>query len=80
MVQMKLSVAFVLAAAAIVPVVALPYGHHLHGDHNRNNHNQHESAAPADPSPPATANSVAERRSFGDYEILEYVSFSLWLS
>ena len=64
MVQIKLSVAFVLAAAAIAPVVAHPIGerlevreHHHHGHHgyhgHHHHHHHHEAAAPPPDAPPA---------------------------
>ena len=57
MVQIKLSVAFVLAAAAIAPVVAQPIhegrghvGHHGHHGHHHHHHHHAEAPAPQDPS------------------------------
>ena len=57
MVQIKLSIAFVLAAAAIAPVIAQPIregrghvGHHGHHGHHHHHHHHAEAPAPQDPS------------------------------
>ena len=64
MVQIKLSIAFVLAAAAIAPVVSQPIAisesgeslearepHHHHHHHHRHHHRHHAASMEAPPAP-----------------------------